>query len=100
MTMTDNQGTVQPPDDQTTPPDEAAPPPPQREPVAFLDRAIAFILIIGPFSYLVAWLQQEFADMISIRTHNMIMLAAIIVFLIVVAYASRGIHKIRKKRMG
>jgi hypothetical protein len=69
------------------------------EPVEFLDRVIAFVVLIGPFSYMVAWLQSEFADAVSLSVHNMIMLVGIIAFLVLVGYASKRVHRIRKRFM-
>jgi hypothetical protein len=99
--MTDSQTGAQPPDDKNAPQTEGPPPLPEEEPdpVEFLDRVIAFLIIIGPFSYLVAWMQEKFADMVSISVHNMILLAAIIGFLVLVGYASKKVHKIRKRIM-
>ncbi len=100
--MTDNQTGTKPTEEKDTSQVEGAPPlPPEEEPepVEFLDRVIAFLAIVGPFSYLVAWLQEKFADLVSVYVHNMILLAAIIVFLIVVGYASKGIYRIRKRVM-
>lgn len=97
--MTDNQPDVQPSEEKGNAEAQATVPPVERqpEPVEFLDRVIAFALIIGPFSYLVAWLQSEFADLVSLSVHNMIMLIAIILFLVLVGYASKGVHRIRKR---
>jgi len=100
--MTDDKNTVRPADDKggseeqgNVAPDQG----PEPQPVEFLDRVIAFLLLIGPFSYLVAWLQSEFAEMVSLSVHNMIMLVAIIAFLILVGYVSKRVHRVRKRYM-
>jgi len=72
----------------------------EEEPVEFLDRLIAFFLIIGPWSILIVKVQELLGNMISDWTHNMILLAAIVIFLIVVGYVSKWIHRGRRKWRG
>jgi len=72
----------------------------EEEPIEFLDRLIAFLILIGPWSILIAKAQELLGNMISDWTHNMILLAAIVIFLIVVGYVSRHIHRLRRKWLG
>lgn len=72
----------------------------EQEPVEFLDRLIAFFLLIGPWSFLIVKFQEVLGGMISDWTHNMILLAAIVGFLIVVGYVSKWVHRYRKKWRG
>jgi hypothetical protein len=72
----------------------------EEEPIEFLDRLIAFLILIGPWSILIAKTQELLGNLISDWTHNMILLAAIVVFLIVVGYVSKHIHRFRKKWRG
>jgi len=98
--MTDDKSGVQPAENKDGSGGQEIVPPvqgPEPEPVEFVDRVIAFLLIIGPFSYVVAWLQSEFADMVSLSVHNMIMLVAIIGFLLLVGKASKRVHRVRKR---
>jgi hypothetical protein len=72
----------------------------EEEPVQFLDRLIAFFLLIGPWSILIVKFQELLGDMISNWTHNMILLAAMVGFLIAVGYLSKWVHRYRKKWRG
>ena len=70
------------------------------EPIEFLDRLIAFFIVIGPWSLLIVKAQELLGNMISDWTHNMILLAAIVIFLIVVGYVSKHVYRLRKKWRG
>jgi hypothetical protein len=72
----------------------------EEEPIEFLDRLIAFLILIGPWSILIAKAQELLGNLISDWTHNMILLAAIVAFLIVVGYVSKHVHRFRKKWRG
>lgn len=70
------------------------------DPVAFLDRLIAFFILIGPFSFLVSYAQELLADYVPTTVNNMMVLAGIIGFLLAVGYLSRKIHAFREARKG
>jgi putative effector of murein hydrolase LrgA (UPF0299 family) len=72
----------------------------EEEPIEFLDRLIAFFLVIGPWSILIVKSQELLGDMVSNWTHNMILLAAIVIFLLVVGYVSKWVFRYRKKWRG
>ncbi|MBI4962739.1 MAG: hypothetical protein HY913_05620 [Desulfomonile tiedjei] len=73
---------------------------PEEEPIAFLDRLIAFFIVIGPWSLLIVEVQELLGNRISDWTHNMILLAAIVIFLLVVGYLSKWVFRFRKKWHG
>lgn len=72
----------------------------EEEPIEFLDRLVAFFLVIGPWSILIVKFQELLGDMVTDWTHNMILLAAIVIFLLVVGYVSKWVFRYRKKWRG
>lgn len=71
----------------------------EREPhveVTFLDRVIAFLLLVWPFSYLISWAQDLTADRLPTSIANIMVLIGIVAFLVVVGWLSKRIYRIRK----
>ncbi len=66
--------------------------------VTFPDRVIAFVLLIGPWGLLTVWIQDLLIDRLSTSVTNMVVLAGIIGFLLVVNWASKRIYSLRVKR--
>ncbi len=66
--------------------------------VTFLDRVIAFVLLIGPWGLLTVWIQDLLIDRLSASVTNMVVLAGIIGFLLVVNWASKRIYSLRVRR--
>ena len=48
----------------------------------FLDRTLAFVILVGPACYLISWAQDVLLDIVPKTVSNMSVLAGIIVFLI------------------
>jgi len=101
--MAESESSATPPEDKPgmgPEPQQQLEPEGEEEQVEFLDRLIAFFIVIGPWSLLIVKAQELLGSMISDWTHNMILLAAIVIFLIVVGYVSKHIHGFRKKWRG
>lgn len=72
-------------------------PEPQVE-VTFLDRVIAFLLLVWPFSYLISWAQDRTVDLLPTSIANIMVLVGIVAFLIVVDKVSKRIYRFRSAR--
>jgi hypothetical protein len=68
------------------------------EPVAFIDRLIAFFILIGPWSLLLSYGQDLLGDYVTSWVNNMMVLVGIIVFLIAVGYLSKKVYAFRSAR--
>jgi len=66
--------------------------------VTFLDRVIAFLVLVFPFSYLISWAQDMTVDLLPTSISNIMVLVGIVLFLIVVDKVSKRIYRIRKNR--
>ncbi|MEW6110587.1 MAG: hypothetical protein AB1664_00530 [Thermodesulfobacteriota bacterium] len=64
----------------------------------FLDRTLAFVVLVGPACYLISWTQELLLDLVPKTVSNMSVLAGIIVFLIGVGWLSKRIYRVRMKR--
>ncbi|MCA1959925.1 MAG: hypothetical protein LDL33_03935 [Desulfomonile sp.] len=95
--MTENKDTAPtgPDPDKQAPQDEAAP----EVEVMFLDRVIAFLVLVLPFSYLISKAQDLTVDRLPTSIANIMVLVGIVLFLIVVDKVSKRIYKIRKERL-
>lgn len=68
--------------------------------VNFSDRVIAFLILVLPFSVFVDRVQALLLDYVSQYVNNMIVLAALIGFLVLVGWLSKKVHAFRNKRSG
>jgi|GEM_PF-1104442 len=81
-------------------PEPDVPPEEPEEDVRFVDRVIAFVVLVVPFTFLTVWVQSLLKDRVSLSIHNMVMLAGIVGFLLLVGKASRWISPYRKRMQG
>ncbi|HMK36494.1 MAG TPA: hypothetical protein VK463_15580 [Desulfomonilaceae bacterium] len=66
--------------------------------VHFSDRVIAFLILIFPFSFFVDRLQSLLLEHVSQYVNNMIVLAGLVGFLVLVGWLSKKVHGFRKRR--
>lgn len=66
--------------------------------VTFLDRVIAFLLLVWPFSYLISLVQDLMADHLPTSVRNITVLIGIVLFLIVVDKVSKRIYRLRQRQ--
>jgi hypothetical protein len=78
-------------------PEPDVPPEEPDEDVSFIDRVIAFAVLVVPFTFLTVWVQSLLKDRVSLSIHNMVMLAGIVGFLLVVGKASRWLSSYRRR---
>ncbi len=89
--------------DQKTPPDEERVPV-EQEPeeevidVTFLDRVLAFLALIYPFSLLVDKMQELLQDTFATSINNMLVLVCLIVFLVLVNRVAKFVYVLRTKK--
>ncbi len=70
---------------------------PEPLPITLLDRVIAFVVLILPFSYLIDWIQEITQGKISQSINNIIVLIGIVLFLVVVGWLSKWIYFWRQR---
>jgi membrane protein YdbS with pleckstrin-like domain len=70
----------------------------EEEIVTFLDRLIAFLLLVGPWSYLTVLLQELLQELVPVKVVNMVVLAGLIFFLVAVGWLSRRVRRFRMAR--
>ncbi|MBM3299371.1 MAG: hypothetical protein FJY85_05405 [Deltaproteobacteria bacterium] len=70
----------------------------EEEMVTFLDRCIAFVLLLVPWGYLIVWVQGLLLDKVNTTVVNMAVLAGMIGFLVVVDKVSKRIYRLRAAR--
>jgi len=73
------------------------PPEPEVE-VTFLDRALAFIALIYPFSLLIDKMQEILTGRFGSSLNNIMVLVGIVAFLLVVNMIAKRIYAYRKKK--
>ena len=89
--------------DQNLPPDKEQVPI-EQEPeeevidVTFLDRVLAFLALIYPFSLLVDKMQELLQDMFATSINNMLVLVCLIVFLVLVNRVAKFVYALRTKK--
>ena len=66
------------------------------DPVSFSDRAIAFLILILPFSWSIDKAQELLEDKVSQFVNHMVVFIGLIVFLVLVGWLSKRIHVYRK----
>lgn len=62
----------------------------------FIDRAIPFVLLIWPFSYLISTCQELLRPLVPTTISNLSVLVGIIAFLVAVGWLSKRVYRIRK----
>jgi hypothetical protein len=67
------------------------------EPIKFLDKAIAFAILVLPYAYGLNWLVNAIEDHVPRQIYSLVMVAGIIGFLVLVAL---GAHFVRRIRTG
>jgi hypothetical protein len=65
--------------------------------VHFSDRVIAFLILVLPFSLFVDKLQGLLLDYVSQYINNMLVLACLIGFLVLVGWLSKRVHEFRNR---
>jgi hypothetical protein len=63
----------------------------------FLDRTLAFVILVGPACYLISLAQDLLLDLVPKTVCNMSVLAGIIAFLVGVGWLSKRIYRVRMK---
>lgn len=88
--------------EENRPPDEQIPAPQDSEEeiidVTFLDRVIAFLALIYPFSLLIDKGQELLQDRIATTIRNMLVLVGIIVFLLLVNRVAKLVYALRHRK--
>jgi hypothetical protein len=67
------------------------------DPINFSDRVIAFLVLVFPFSLFVDRLQALLLDHLSQYVNNMIVLACLVGFLVLVGWFSKRVHAFRAR---
>ncbi|MFH1117438.1 MAG: hypothetical protein V1792_26250 [Pseudomonadota bacterium] len=62
----------------------------------FIDRAIPFVALIWPFSYLISVCQEFLRPLVPTTIANLSVLVGIIAFLVAVGWLSKRIYRFRK----
>ncbi len=89
--------------DQNLPPDKEQVPI-EQEPeeevidVTFLDRVLAFLALIYPFSLLVDKMQELLQDTFATSINNMLVLVCLVVFLVLVNRVAKFVYVLRTRK--
>ncbi len=71
---------------------------PEIEPTSFLDKVVAFGILVFPFSWVLVSIRDQLESHVTKSVNNIVFLVGIVAFLLVVGKAAERIRDYRKAR--